>query len=578
MRKLIAAASVALLVSGLVALPALSASAAAPPGVPLPALDLCHDPSDGSDGATKGGWDRRDFLSTSSDGEPVEGFPARPRNVRLGEPCTNTTTGELSIPANLAEVPTPGEYLEGGGAGELPESGTTPDGCAYTGSGYTNRWVEQGGPVAYQKCLGTYEIYGTGGGSLTLYEIDDTHVGVSWTGLVVYGSANHYFALFYMCPSAAPGDGMGYPSAAVLKAKYWATDNGTPTFGNQSFAMTTACGTTDDSGYAMSAPSAQPRLALWMPNASGGVNVRGVWASTAPGGVGGTEGGGSTVGGKPSSKLTFGGGDSYATCADTLGGSNFDVPIDYQITSDGTENSLPAGSGHDQWRLTAQAPTGGIDLDSCAVLVAVHYDVCIWFRTGNSGPAIMVCVTAVWSAEGYTAGDPYVDPTDPEYQICEKNPELPGCYDILNPPDVDGSDISVCDGSPEPEWLSFGWLGPWVVHWATCLFIPANGFDREHYVSLTWSYTAAGQLGSVVGETAEAFQFGETCGVLFSGDFRGTGMAMSTCDWSWASNLKGIITIGLVVLFSLWGLRFLTSTIVGLFSRKTPNPIGGDEE
>jgi len=132
----------------------------------------------------------------------------------------------------------------------------------------------------------------------------------------------------------------------------------------------------------------------------------------------------------------------------------------------------------------------------------------------------------------------------------------------------------VCSGAPEFSWTSVAWVGPWIGHYAACLFNPQGGMDVEG-IEAAAADTALGDVSTAF-EGFEGVQFSGTCGVLYSGSVGSLGQVftISTCDSHWQefAGVRTILGIGVIVGGILVSLKMIIAAVgVGYFG------LGGGE-
>jgi len=135
---------------------------------------------------------------------------------------------------------------------------------------------------------------------------------------------------------------------------------------------------------------------------------------------------------------------------------------------------------------------------------------------------------------------------------------------LTDPPPDDGSAdfATVCAGAPQAQWLSFAWLGPWVGHYASCLFVPRGGWDRLGVVAAAYTMSPASSLSNAVGGLG-AVEFEGSCGQVVGGTLMGAPFAVSTCDapWNDFDTPRLMIGIGLIVAAGFYVIRVLAQAL-----------------
>lgn len=157
-----------------------------------------------------------------------------------------------------------------------------------------------------------------------------------------------------------------------------------------------------------------------------------------------------------------------------------------------------------------------------------------------------------------------------DYDICDLLPALDQCRYR------DGEDFDeVCKDAPAAEFGTWGWLPPWIGHYAVCLFKPINGWQSEK-ASTALAESSMGAVHRAVTGVSGHFSTAETCGSIGSGDLFGTPLSFDTCTWSssgWAG-AKGLIGTAALVFAVIAGLFSLARAVFGAGSA----PSGGDDE
>lgn len=241
-----------------------------------------------------------------------------------------------------------------------------------------------------------------------------------------------------------------------------------------------------------------------------------------------------------------------------------------------------SNAGHQIW---------GNASTSCPYLRSATIKLCVWAGAGNTG---MACRSETWSAERWYAntkygtkqgesGDPYIDQ-------CRINPSHPDCI-YIDPPkgSIDGTDYAaVCAGMASftaPGWANFSdwvpsivaWWNMAIGHYARCLFVPWNGWDRDGAVASAWESQVIGEILSPIGSLTAAFNVGATCGTLVPSTAAVPGLVVNTCEWYWAPPVRTVLGYGVLIGGGIWLIRLTISTILGTINKKTPDPVGGGE-
>lgn len=121
-----------------------------------------------------------------------------------------------------------------------------------------------------------------------------------------------------------------------------------------------------------------------------------------------------------------------------------------------------------------------------------------------------------------------------------------------------------CADPPAAEWLSFGWLGPWVGHYVNCLFDPGAGF-RLAPVETALHDSFVGDLQDF-GDGLSDLSFTGKCGVLFTATpspLLGQGLTVDTCSTWWNSFpvVRTVLGIGVAVGAALLSSNLLVGAI-----------------
>lgn len=549
-------------------------------GVPASALPTCAL-NTGAQG-TVGGWGFRDFVSSGSfttSGNALEGSPIRPMGTRIGEPCYNA--GKLTIPARYTDAPVPmlDANADGKDDGAPPAAATGAYNNSTSGSttlqimtSFTQRWK----PSSVWHAYGMWCIKVTG----------------SMTGLTIYGDFPSQSLASGV--TAVPGTGAAgtYSMSANQQPTSTATWSGgtyTPSAGPGCPAGATAVLQTDvfknaTTGIDYPFRTLPTRIYL-APTGNPAAGVGGAAVAPVTNGVryyGGTQGAKIAIPGVPPAGEPAG----YVRCSSSYSASTtFDLPVD-GVAGDGLQGGLAApptvvsGVATDWTEVENNLVRGYpyISPTDCPYLVAIS----MWVTTYQGvTEAERGSVLVEWSADRYRNHYSYNDGESEVDLVCTLYPESPGCYEILNPTYVDGTDFdSVCANAPEPAWLDFGWLPAFVGHYARCLFVPVNGFDRYGEVAAAWESSGGGQILGFATGFLPSFAVTGTCGVILPGaNIMGTPLNIDSCGWSWAGPLKTFLYWYMLVFGLLFWIAFAANSIIGLVNKKTMSPFvkGGAE-
>lgn len=511
------------------------AASATPAAVPPSALPACSSQAS-SIGLSNsfGGWDRRDVQTSGTDSEDPR--TVRPRNLRLGEACVGDgelgPAGEIVFPFQATDLPTVGEY-------EPPSSGGWDRVCGIGGN--TNLCIEfVGYAVNGSNKLVCFQVSNAAGSSVAnLTSVPMSMSRVGSTSPVFDGNVqartDNVNANYTNCRSAHAE--VPLPTSLV------------------SIVISTTAVDYELAGY---------RVGGW----TTGGPIAGE-ADTGGAGWGDTQGGPLLLGGDLD-------GTGRVECSSAYQGpttSTHTMAFNHRIEQDWVPSFSPADVDHElpNWRNTDTFTTGQTT-SGCAYVVRIVVVVCFWIGVPEGDAE---CVTLTWDAEAWRTHTPYPDAGDQE-AICEQYPDEPGCYEVLNPPIVDGTDFEqVCLPLPEdaePAWLDFGWLLPWVQHMTVCLFVPANGFDRLGHVAASWEASALGEVGGLVAAVADTASVGETCGVIADGTDTAVPIAIDTCSWSWAPGMKIALTWAVVIGFGFFAVSFVVRVVLSIPNKKVVDP------
>lgn len=232
----------------------------------------------------------------------------------------------------------------------------------------------------------------------------------------------------------------------------------------------------------------------------------------------------------------------------------------------GGNNWLPSGSSGGGTSLVLGTGTTA----ACNYVVYIQFSVCLL-----DGIATFACHQFTWVAEEAWKGTDYSGDVDPNTAICkgavgaEVSPECPFIVD------VDGTDPAVvCANAPQPVWLSFDWLPALIGHYARCLSIPANGWDKDDEIGSAWANSSAGDATNILTATVQSLAISESCGTLINVTHGALdGLNFSTCSLNeWAPAKSYLAIIG-TFLFSVWAIIFFIRTVQGFVNRSVPTPV-----
>lgn len=119
-----------------------------------------------------------------------------------------------------------------------------------------------------------------------------------------------------------------------------------------------------------------------------------------------------------------------------------------------------------------------------------------------------------------------------------------GCgEDYISDPDRYTDFDVVCAGAPRAEWLSYSWLGPWVGHYARCLFVPQGGWDADGYITEAFDQSPLGDVRDML-EPLGSLSVEGQCGPIAGGAVLGESVSLNTCDWPSDPQLRTWIALG----------------------------------
>jgi len=549
-------------------------------GVPSDVLLECGLNTSGQ--GQVGGWGFRDFISAGSfapSGGDLDTTPIRPLAVRLGEPCFDD--GLLTVPARYTEAPVP--ILDADTDGEddgAPDLITMCNEFAIAGSAPTSAEVDALTAV----CTSVVAYCQTGGncghasGVGDTYALSTTPVDSNSIGFAVDG----------------PGTGAN-PGTQGFSVNLWCKSSTgvIGTAADQTTTYSSVGGIADTSGTLNCTGGGSSTRVVWqvvivVREPPSGIRFVGALYSTeglASGGelgeryYGGTQGAkiaipGLTPAGQPA---------AYVRCSEDYAGADYtDYPVDgvagAGVGPVGNEPPVVVGGVATAWSVVQNNLVRAypyITPEDCPYLQYIG----MWVTTyqgddeSETGP-----VFVEWSSDRYRGHYSYNDgPTELDF-LCVLYPDSAGCYELLNPTYIDGTDFdTVCAGAPEPAWLDFSWLPDFVGHFARCLFVPANGFDRNGEVSSAWEASAGGDLTAFATGFLPAFVVTGTCGELMPGaQIRGVPIEIDTCSWAPFAPLKTLLYWTILIFGSLYWIAFSANTIIGLLNKKTTAPINMD--
>lgn len=114
---------------------------------------------------------------------------------------------------------------------------------------------------------------------------------------------------------------------------------------------------------------------------------------------------------------------------------------------------------------------------------------------------------------------------------------------------------TVCADPPEVGWGSLDNIGPWIGHYATCLFVPGYGW-RSDWVRYAADGGPIGQVQSLGQELEPLAGVRGECGPIGTGNFYGTTLTIDTCEGAdrWAT-VRQFIGIGILAMAAIGGIN-----------------------
>lgn len=539
-------------------------------GVPPSAMPGCGDAQ------AVGGWDVRDLIATGT--SATEPSPVRKRNVRLSEPCFEDVPGTdealLYVPVRATEIPVPmlDEDDDGrdDGAPEIEPGGEFATGCmpgatrCVTVMGFLERqWRPASAWHSYTYvCL---SVVGSLSGHRLMADMpEDRRPAGQYQVESAYGSG-------YGGQFAAP--------AGTNVSPAWNTSNSTPVSANCPAGSTHAFNIDIPTGGTGTMPLPAPKPPIRVGIQQIGTtpiywSEKGDSVELGTDYYGGTQGAQFVVG--AGEDMVPSGENTVISCAATYSGPPTVTyewsSVEKWVSVDGppkvVDGVATAWSARENVGITDATFTSS----DCPFLVSIELWVCAYTDYGSDN---FGCTQVTWDAEKYREHGSYGDDETPVEVICRIYPDDPACYDVLNPPYVDGTSWDDTCGAnfPELAWGDWNWLPDVVGHLAVCLWVPANGFDRGNWIHTAAQNGALGDVADLAAAGRTSFGFSAGCGVLVQDDQ--TGLDLNTCNWSsWSGDIRGIIALILWAGFALWAINFLIKMIVGIPNRETPLPTG----
>lgn len=115
----------------------------------------------------------------------------------------------------------------------------------------------------------------------------------------------------------------------------------------------------------------------------------------------------------------------------------------------------------------------------------------------------------------------------------------------------------------------------WFTWHMACLFVPLAGFDADAQVATAWAASPNAEIGDQLVGLSDSFAYAPGCGVLAAtpGSSPLPGFALDTCTWTWASPVKVVLGIG-VLLLGFWAfIAYCVRAVSGVIRKDVPSPV-----
>lgn len=214
----------------------------------------------------------------------------------------------------------------------------------------------------------------------------------------------------------------------------------------------------------------------------------------------------------------------------------------------------------------ASVPSGN---SQCNYLVSITNVVC-----GYSPNGVRDCKTFRWVASDWYAGKSYSFNENPQAGICDRIDNANAQCVYLNVPD-ELTFETVCAYAPVFDWGVWDWLKDAVIHYARCMFVPPDTFDRNGTLSTALEGSVVAEIASAVSAATDSFVWDAGgCGELFAVNAGPlSGFNVNTCTWTWAGTARSYLAVMVALFGGLFVMRFVASTLLGLANRKTISPV-----
>lgn len=206
-------------------------------------------------------------------------------------------------------------------------------------------------------------------------------------------------------------------------------------------------------------------------------------------------------------------------------------------------------------------------------------------------PGSTATTSVRWSAAAFLGNAEYTnEPPDGAVEYCLANPDALFC-DVWAPPspvswedtcgdaansDVYGIEYATYNPVDAATWgPATAWLG-------ACLFVPlpdVGGFDRTGVVAAAWEDSPNVEVGEQLSTLSGAWAFAPGCGVLASTGAGGplAGFTIDTCAWTWASPVRAVLAIAVLVGGFWFFITYTVRAVSGLVRKNVPSPVEGAE-
>lgn len=188
-----------------------------------------------------------------------------------------------------------------------------------------------------------------------------------------------------------------------------------------------------------------------------------------------------------------------------------------------------------------------------------------WGQTYSDGTWLSHGRSVYYPGAVFEGGNAY-DPLEP--YMCEIFPDMADCappHGAGDPfvPAAAGTDFAVvCAGAPEATWMVWDWLGPWVGHYARCLWEPSAGWDPDGQINQAYQSGSVAEVVRLVGAFT-AVEWTGSCGVIGTGAIQGQTLAVDTCAplWGQFAPVRTALAVGVVLYAGFTALNLLLAAL-----------------